>query len=83
MSHLLSKRNQQAGQSRTQLVTPKSANWQYVGFEAHQLKAGESVAIQTGTDDCGSTKVSTSCVAIAASTALPPCARIVCPACAA
>tara|TARA_R110001599_G_scaffold61252_2_gene170145 strand:+ start:36286 stop:37131 length:846 start_codon:yes stop_codon:yes gene_type:complete len=61
MSHLLSKNSlsknslsknsQQTGQTQTQLVTPKSANWRYVGFEAHQLKAGESITIETATDE--------------------------------
>jgi 5-deoxy-glucuronate isomerase len=29
-------------------VTPASAGWTYVGFELHQLKAGEAVAAETG-----------------------------------
>ena len=51
MSHLLSKKRPLDGTTLTQHVTPQSANWRYVGFEAHQLKAGESVVIQTGADE--------------------------------
>jgi len=31
------------------LVDTKKCNWRYVGFEAHQLKAGESITIETAT----------------------------------
>ncbi|MEM5529348.1 5-deoxy-glucuronate isomerase [Gammaproteobacteria bacterium AS21] len=43
MSYLLSKASLKDGQSCVQKVTPSSAHWQYVGFEVHRLKAGESL----------------------------------------
>jgi len=32
-------------------VTPRSAGWKYVGFSAHRLAPGESLAIDTGGDE--------------------------------
>ena len=32
-------------------VTPQSARWKYVGFSAHRLAAGESLAFATGSDE--------------------------------
>ena len=29
-------------------ITPESAGWRYVGFALHRLKAGETVAAETG-----------------------------------
>ncbi len=46
-SHLLSKKKNQIGSTQTQRITPESANWEYVGFEAHTLKSGKKLAINT------------------------------------
>lgn len=46
-SYLLSKKQTQEGSTLTQCITPESANWQYVGFAAHSLKAGETLSIST------------------------------------
>lgn len=51
MSHLLSKKHQQEGSTQTQKITPQSANWHYVGFEAHTLKKGESLVVETGENE--------------------------------
>lgn len=47
MSHLLSKAAVPDAQGCRQKITPESANWQYVGFEMYQLKAGETLAQDT------------------------------------
>ncbi len=44
MSHLLSKVSAPDDQGCIQKITPQSANWQYVGFEMYQLKAGQSLS---------------------------------------
>ncbi|MGS2723906.1 5-deoxy-glucuronate isomerase [Porticoccus sp. GXU_MW_L64] len=41
MSHLLSKARTPDEQGRIQQVTPESANWDHVGFEAFKLTAGQ------------------------------------------
>ena len=51
MSHLLSKKNTLDGSSQIQKVTPESANWQYVGFEAHQLSKGDTFSLETEKDE--------------------------------
>ena len=40
-----------AGTGLVAEVTPKSAGWSYVGFALHRLKAGESVAADSGGDE--------------------------------
>lgn len=47
MSHLLVKKNKESATSLN--ITPESANWRYVGFALHNLKAGEAVSFETGT----------------------------------
>lgn len=47
MSHLLSKKQQLLNSTQTQKITPKSANWQYVGFEAHTLVKGDTFTVDT------------------------------------
>ena len=41
MSRLLSRWQQPNAEGRTQSVTPESAGWGYVGFEAYELQEGE------------------------------------------
>lgn len=48
MSHLLSKKTNNQSSTQTQNITPESANWKYVGFEAHALKQGDSIRLETG-----------------------------------
>lgn len=49
MSRLLSKK--QTGSGCTQRVTPQSAGWQYVGFEAYQFAAGDTFSFSTEGDE--------------------------------
>ena len=49
MSRLLSKKRA-AESSQIQNITPSSAGWNYVGFEAHELGAEESVTLESGDD---------------------------------
>ncbi|MBJ7537616.1 5-deoxy-glucuronate isomerase [Marinomonas transparens] len=51
MSHLLSKKKLSENSTMTQNITPESANWQYVGFEAHILKKGESLTVEAGSNE--------------------------------
>lgn len=44
MSVLLSKASAPDEQGCIQRITPESANWQYVGFELYQLKAGQTLS---------------------------------------
>ena len=47
MPNLLSKKTLSSDSTMTQHITPESANWQYVGFQAHTLKAGQTFAMET------------------------------------
>jgi 5-deoxy-glucuronate isomerase len=47
MSYLHSRPQQPDEKGRIQHITPKSANWQYVGFEVITLKAGEEQQFDT------------------------------------
>ncbi|ADZ90101.1 5-deoxy-glucuronate isomerase [Marinomonas mediterranea] len=51
MSHLLSKKRVSPDSSMTQNITPESAKWTYVGFEAHTLKAGQNFEIATESNE--------------------------------
>ena len=46
MSHLLSKYTPPDANGRTQHVTPASAKWDYVGFSAYELSAGNTVSLR-------------------------------------
>ena len=48
MSHLHSRWQPPDGSGRTQSVTPASAGWGYVGFEAYQLEAGQRLSLPAG-----------------------------------
>ncbi len=53
MSHLLSKYSPIESDSLVQSITPKSANWEYVGFAVHELKANETLTIaRSSTEKC-------------------------------
>lgn len=45
---LLSKRQQADAAGRIQHVTPESANWGYVGFDAYLLKKGQTLSLESG-----------------------------------
>lgn len=45
MSKLLSKYHSPDEQKRTQHITPESAKWGYVHFDAYELKQGESISL--------------------------------------
>lgn len=45
MSHLLSR--PQHHQACTQDISPASANWEYVGFQSYELKAGENLELSS------------------------------------
>lgn len=47
MSKLLSKYRPPGDSGQTQIITPESAGWKYVGFEMFELKPGESIARDT------------------------------------
>lgn len=49
MSYLLSKKQGSNGQ--IQNITPKNANWEYVGFEAYELTNGQTIELNSGTDE--------------------------------
>lgn len=51
MSYLLSKSQPLDGTGLIQKVTPESANWQYVGFEAHSIKEGDIISFDAGEDE--------------------------------
>ena len=46
MSRLLSRWQQPNAEGRTQSVTPESAGWGYVGFEAYELQEGQVLTLQ-------------------------------------
>lgn len=53
MSHLLSKYSQSQSDSRVQSITPKSANWGYVGFSVHELASGDMLTLESSaTEKC-------------------------------
>ena len=45
MSRLLSRWQQPNAEGRTQCVTPESAGWGYVGFEAYELQEGQTLTL--------------------------------------
>ena len=45
MSRLLSRWQQPNAEGRTQSVTPESADWGYVGFEAYELQEGQQLTL--------------------------------------
>ncbi|MEZ1647178.1 5-deoxy-glucuronate isomerase, partial [Enterobacter hormaechei] len=45
MSRLLSRWQQPNAEGRTQSVTPESAGWGYVGFEAYELQEGQTLTL--------------------------------------
>ncbi|EOB3203299.1 5-deoxy-glucuronate isomerase, partial [Escherichia coli] len=45
MSRLLSRWQQPNAEGRTQSVTPESAGWGYVGFEAYELEEGQQLTL--------------------------------------
>lgn len=47
MSHLLAKPQPPNEIGRIQNITPRSANWQYVGFEVYTLTKGQSLTLPT------------------------------------
>ncbi|GAB3484117.1 5-deoxy-glucuronate isomerase [Marinomonas epiphytica] len=51
MSHLLSKKSVSPNSTLTQKITPESANWKYVNFEAHTLKAGQDYSLETSLNE--------------------------------
>ncbi|MDR1535969.1 MAG: 5-deoxy-glucuronate isomerase [Planctomycetota bacterium] len=51
VSRLLSKVSPPGPDGRIQGVTPESAGWKYVGFEAYQIKSGASLARDTGDNE--------------------------------
>lgn len=48
---LLSKAQRPDAQGRIQQITPESANWRYVGFEAWQLKKGQTLQLESGSQE--------------------------------
>lgn len=48
---LLSKVKQPDAQGRIQHVTPESAGWRYVGFDAYQLKKGQTLTLESGSKE--------------------------------
>ncbi|KXF83538.1 5-deoxy-glucuronate isomerase [Enterovibrio coralii] len=51
MSTLLSKRTALDAQGRFQCITPESAGWEYVGFEAYSLDEGQSLSFIAGAEE--------------------------------
>ena len=52
---LISKVQQPDSHGRIQHVTPESAGWEYVGFDAYLLKKGQTLRLSSGERELGST----------------------------
>ncbi|MCY4541991.1 MAG: 5-deoxy-glucuronate isomerase [Rhodobacteraceae bacterium] len=50
MSKLL--RRPSGAEGRIHAITPDSAGWRYVGFEAHVLAEGQGTSVHTGSNEC-------------------------------
>lgn len=51
MPSLLSKYHSPNGSGQVQLISPETAGWRYVGFEVFELKKGQSLKQDTGTQE--------------------------------